>query len=101
MRVLDNFINGAWVRSSGQTQLDVKNPATGEVLAKCPLSTASDVDDAVKAAKAAFPAWAATPPVARARYLFKLKEVFERHKDEIAQICTSEHGKTLVEAKND
>ena len=101
MRVLENYINGAWVRSSGTTLLDVKNPATGEVLAQVPLSTAGDVDAAVAAAKAAFPAWSATPAVARARYLFKLREVLDGHRDEIAAICTSEHGKTLLESKND
>src|SRR5262249_38819423 len=58
-------------------------------------------DAAVIAAQAAFPAWSATPPVQRARYLFKLKEVFEAHKDEIAAICSSEHGKTLAESRND
>jgi malonate-semialdehyde dehydrogenase (acetylating) / methylmalonate-semialdehyde dehydrogenase len=101
MRVLDNYINGAWVKSSGTTLLDVKNPATGEVLAKVPLSTGNDVDRAVSAARAAFPAWAATPPVQRARYLFKMKGLFEQHKEEIAQLCTSEHGKTLNESRND
>jgi malonate-semialdehyde dehydrogenase (acetylating)/methylmalonate-semialdehyde dehydrogenase len=101
MRVLENYINGAWVRSSGTTLLDVKNPATGEVLAQVPLSTAGDVDAAVQAAKAAFPAWSATPPVARARYLFKLREVFDAKREEIAAICTAEHGKTLVESRND
>src|SRR5262249_30420299 len=101
MRVLDNYVNGAWVASSGTTLLDVKNPATGDVLAQVPLSTAGDVDAAVQAAKAAFPAWSATPPVVRARYLFKLREVFDAHRDEIAAICTSEHGKTLIESRND
>jgi malonate-semialdehyde dehydrogenase (acetylating)/methylmalonate-semialdehyde dehydrogenase len=101
MRVLDNFIGGAWTRSSGTTALDVKNPATGEVLAQVPLSTAADVDAAVQAAQAAFPAWSATPPVQRARYLFKLKALFDEHKEEIAAICTSEHGKTLAESRND
>ncbi|WP_437671651.1 CoA-acylating methylmalonate-semialdehyde dehydrogenase [Sorangium sp. So ce131] len=101
MRVLENFVGGAWSRSSGTTHLDVKNPATGESLAKVPLSTTADVDAAVKAAQAAFPGWSATPPLQRARYLFKLREVFDAHRDEIAAICTSEHGKTLTEAKND
>ena len=101
MRVLENYINGAWTKSSGTTLLDVKNPATGEVLAKVPLSTAGDVDAAVQAAQAAFPAWSATPPVQRARYLFKLRALFDEHRDEIAAICTSEHGKTLVESRND
>ncbi|AUX35712.1 MULTISPECIES: CoA-acylating methylmalonate-semialdehyde dehydrogenase [Sorangium] len=101
MRVLENFVGGAWSRSSGTTHLEVKNPATGESLAKVPLGTAADVDAAVKAAQAAFPGWSATPPVQRARYLFKLREVFDAHRDEIAAICTSEHGKTLAEARND
>jgi len=100
-RVLENYINGAWVKSSGTTLLDVKNPANGEILAQVPLSTAADLDAAVQAAEAAFPAWSATPPVQRARYLFKLKNLFEEHKEEIAQICTSEHGKTLAESRND
>jgi malonate-semialdehyde dehydrogenase (acetylating) / methylmalonate-semialdehyde dehydrogenase len=101
MRILENYIGGAWVRSSGTTLLDVKNPATGEVLAKVPLSTAEDVDAAVQAAQAAFPAWSATPPVQRARYLFKLKGLFDEHKEEIARLCTAEHGKTLDESRND
>jgi malonate-semialdehyde dehydrogenase (acetylating) / methylmalonate-semialdehyde dehydrogenase len=101
MRVLENYINGSWVKSSGTTLLDVKNPATGEVLAKVPLSPEGDVDAAVKAAHAAFPAWSATPPVQRARFLFKLKALFEEHKEEVAAICTSEHGKTLTESRND
>src|SRR5689334_16032785 len=101
MRVLENYIGGAWVRSSGGTLLDVKNPATGELLAQVPLSTAADVDAAVQAGKAAFPGWSATPPVVRARYLFKLREILDAHRDEIAAICTSEHGKTLLEARND
>jgi len=101
MRVLENYINGAWTKSTGATQLDVRNPATGEVLAKVPLSTAEDVDAAVRAAQAAFPAWSATPPVQRARYLFKLKALFDEHKEEVAAICTSEHGKTMTESRND
>jgi malonate-semialdehyde dehydrogenase (acetylating)/methylmalonate-semialdehyde dehydrogenase len=101
MRVLENYINGAWVKSSGTTLLDVKNPATGELLARVPLSTEGDVDAAVKAAQAAFPAWAATPVPQRARFLFKLKALFDEHKEEIAAICTSEHGKTLSESRND
>lgn len=98
---LQNFINGQWVASSGTTTQDVKNPATGEVLAKVPLSTAGDVDAAVKAAAAAFVGWRKTPPVQRARYLFKFKELLDRNKEEIAKICSSEHGKTLDESRND
>jgi malonate-semialdehyde dehydrogenase (acetylating)/methylmalonate-semialdehyde dehydrogenase len=101
MRILENYINGQWVKSSGTTLLEVKNPASGEVLTGVPLSTAGDVDAAVQAARRAFPAWRATPPVQRARYLFKLKTLFDEHKEEIALICTSEHGKTLAESRSD
>ena len=101
MRVLENFIHGSWTRSSSTTLLDVKNPATGAVLARVPLSTAGDVDAAVQAAQAAFPAWSNTPAVQRARYLFKIKALFDEHKEEVAAVCTAEHGKTLTESRND
>jgi malonate-semialdehyde dehydrogenase (acetylating) / methylmalonate-semialdehyde dehydrogenase len=100
-RILKNFVGGEWVASSGATLLDVRNPATGEILARVPLSTAADVDAAVRAAQRAFPAWRATPPVQRARHLFKLKALLDRHADEIVAICTSEHGKTLAESRSD
>jgi malonate-semialdehyde dehydrogenase (acetylating) / methylmalonate-semialdehyde dehydrogenase len=101
IRTLKNFIGGEWVDSTGTTLLDVTNPATGEVMAKAPLSTAADVDGAVRAAARAYPAWRATPAVQRARYLFKLKALLDRHLDEIVAICTSEHGKTHAEARSD
>ncbi len=99
--VLKNLINGAWVDSSGKEAVDVRNPATGELLAKTPLSTAKDVDAAVQAAQAAFPAWRNTPVAVRARHLFRLKALLDEHKDEIARICTTEHGKTLAESQSD
>ena len=101
MRVLQNFINGAWTKSSSASLLDLTNPATGEVLSQVPLSTTEDVDAAVQAAEAAFPGWAATPPAVRARYLFKLKGLLDESREEIAAICTAEHGKTLAESRND
>jgi malonate-semialdehyde dehydrogenase (acetylating)/methylmalonate-semialdehyde dehydrogenase len=98
---LKNFVDGAWIESSGESTVDVKNPATGKTLAKTPMSTSADVDRAVRAAQAAFPSWRATPPVQRARHLFKLKALLDDAKDEIAKICTTEHGKTYAEAFND
>jgi len=98
---LTNFINGAWVESSGTDVVEVRNPATGALLAKTPMSTTADVDSAVAAAQAAFPGWRATPPVVRARYLFKLKALLDTHKEEIARLCTTEHGKTLLESQSD
>ncbi len=103
MRVLENYINGAWTRSSGTTQLDVKNPATGGRLARgAALDGGGRRSRRSHAAQAAFPAWSATPPVQRARYLFKLQaRSWMQHHDELAAICTSEHGKTLDESRND
>ncbi len=98
---LKNFVNGAWVESSGRATTDVKNPATGKLLAQTPMSNAADVDVAVKAAQAAYPAWRNTPPAVRARALFKLKGLLDDAKDEIAKICTTEHGKTYAESFND
>jgi malonate-semialdehyde dehydrogenase (acetylating) / methylmalonate-semialdehyde dehydrogenase len=98
--VLPNFIGGRWVSSSGgRNTVDVTNPARGEVIAKTPLSTREDVDAAVQAAAAAFPAWRDTPPVTRAQTMFRFKALLERHFDELARIVTTEHGKTLSEAR--
>ncbi len=101
VQTLKNFIGGAWVESTATQAFDVKNPASGEVIAKTPLSPAADVERAVQAAQAAFPAWRATAPVQRARYLFKWKSLLDEHKEEIARTCTMEHGKTFAESMND
>src|SRR5271165_5303910 len=96
---LQNYVNGEWRRSSATEFFDVTNPATGEVLARTPISTAADVDAAVQAAADAFPAWRRTPPGERIQYLFKLKNLLEEHIDELAAITTRENGKTFAEAK--
>ena len=94
-----NYIGGAWQRSNATDALPLINPATGERQGRVPLGTARDVDDAVQAAKAAFPKWRETPPVVRARYLFAMKALLEEHFDEIAATVTRENGKTLDEAR--
>src|SRR5256884_2558416 len=99
MRTLRNHIGGEWVESSAGDCLELTNPATAEPLCRVPLSTARDVDQAVAAARAAFPAWRAVPPVVRARHLFRLKHVLDQRLDEIAAIITRENGKTLDEAR--
>jgi malonate-semialdehyde dehydrogenase (acetylating)/methylmalonate-semialdehyde dehydrogenase len=97
--VLSNYIGGRWVASSATEFLDVHNPARGEVIARTPLSTATDVDTAVRAAAAAFPGWSETPPVARARTMFAFKALLEEHFEELARLVTTEHGKTLEESR--
>jgi len=77
----------------------VINPANGEKLACVPLGAKKDLDAAVETAVSAFPKWRRTPPEERIQYLFKLKQLLERHLEELAQICTEENGKTLAESR--
>jgi len=97
--ILPNYIGGAWTPSHGTDALPLRNPATGEALGRVPLGTARDVDEAVQAAAAAFPAWRATPPVVRARFLFRMKALLEEHFEDLARIVTQENGKTLDESR--
>jgi len=96
---LDNFIGGRWVISSATSYYDVHNPAVGDVIGRTPLSTAADVGAAVDAAAAALPGWRDTPVNARAQVLHKFKGALEQHFEELARIVTTEHGKTLDEAR--
>jgi malonate-semialdehyde dehydrogenase (acetylating) / methylmalonate-semialdehyde dehydrogenase len=94
-----NYIDGQWIDSRAPEWADVINPATGEALARAPLSNASEVAAAVEAAAAAFPEWRRTPPEDRIQPLFKLKALLEQHIDELSRIITEENGKTFGEAK--
>jgi malonate-semialdehyde dehydrogenase (acetylating)/methylmalonate-semialdehyde dehydrogenase len=98
-RTVRDYVGGRWLDSGATRWGDVHNPATGEVLARTPLGGAAEVGRAVEAARTAFPAWRATPPVQRARYFFKLKQIMEERADELARVVTLEHGKTLDESR--
>ncbi len=95
---LQNYVGGLWAATASSELLPVINPATSEVLARVPLSTAAEVDRAAQAALAAFPAWRETPPEERIQYLFKLKNLLEEHLDDLARTITDECGKTYNEA---
>ena len=95
---LRNFVGGDWIQPLATESLPVMNPATGEAMAHAPLSSASDVDRAVQAAKNAFPAWREIPPGDRIQCLFKLKNLLEEHLDDLAKTITNECGKTYEEA---
>ena len=73
IQTLDNFIGGRWLPTRANEFFDVHNPAVGDVIGRTPLSTADDVDAAVRAAADAFPAWRDTPVNARAQVLFRFK----------------------------
>ncbi|MBI4475981.1 MAG: CoA-acylating methylmalonate-semialdehyde dehydrogenase [Acidobacteria bacterium] len=99
VQLLNNYIGGQWVPSRGIETVDVHNPARGVVIARTPMSTAQDVDLAVHSAQKAFPAWRDTPPVVRARAMFTFKMLLEEHFEDLSRIVTTEHGKTLPEAR--
>ncbi|BBK36565.1 methylmalonate-semialdehyde dehydrogenase (acylating) [Allostella sp. ATCC 35155] len=95
---LTHWISGKPAEGQSGRFGDVFNPATGEITGRVPLATAAEVDAAVAVAAAAFPAWAATPPLRRARVMFKFKEILERNRAELARAITLEHGKVLSDA---
>ncbi len=95
------LIGGEWQPVNSVPASPVFNPSTGETIAQTPLCTAEHVDAAVQSAAAAFPAWMETPPVERARVLFKFKMLLEENFEDLVRSNTREHGKTLVESRGD
>lgn len=96
-----NYVGGKWIDPASAKLLDVINPATAKSIGQVVMSTKDDVARAVDAAQAAFPAWRATPPIDRARYMFRLKELLEQHFEELARIITQDHGKTIEDARGE
>jgi malonate-semialdehyde dehydrogenase (acetylating)/methylmalonate-semialdehyde dehydrogenase len=101
MQRIANAINGRVAPSDSARTSPVFNPATGEQTGELGLSTAAEVDAAVQAAKQALPAWAAMPPLKRARFMFKFKELLEKNHDALARAISAEHGKTHEDAKGE
>ena len=95
-----NFINGEFVPPRSGEYFDDINPATAEVIARIPDSDEGDVDDAVRAAKAAFPAWSRMPAAERSNLLLKLADLIEQNLDELARSESIDNGKTLTLAKS-
>jgi len=93
------LIGGEWQSRPEHPHSPIVDPSTGTAIAHVPLCTGAEVDAAVSAASAAFPAWAETPPVERARYLFRYRSLLEEHAGELAALISSEHGKTLADAR--
>jgi len=98
MTDIQHFIDGKRVAAADGRWGEVFNPATGERSRRVAFAGAAEIDRAVAAAAAAFPAWAATPPLSRARILFKFRELLERDGDAVARLITEEHGKVLSDA---
>ncbi|MDL5030285.1 CoA-acylating methylmalonate-semialdehyde dehydrogenase [Pelomonas sp. APW6] len=100
-RDLGHYIAGQRVAASGERRQPVFNPATGAVARQLQLGTVEDVQAAVAAAQAAFPAWADTPPLRRARVMFKFLELLHAHRDTLAAMITAEHGKVFSDAQGE
>ncbi|MFC5509814.1 CoA-acylating methylmalonate-semialdehyde dehydrogenase [Massilia jejuensis] len=101
LETIGHFIGGRVVDTAGDRYADVFNPALGEPCARVKLASVDEVDAAVLAAQAAFPAWSATPPLGRARILFKYLQLCQQHIDEFAAMITREHGKTFSDAQGE
>ncbi len=98
METISNIIGGQLSRSTSPRTAPIFNPATGEQSAIVPLSTAAELDAAVAAAKLALPAWADMPPLKRARFMFRFKELLDANTDRIARAISLQHGKTHADA---
>ena len=94
-------INNEWLESSTAKYMPVMNPSLGEQIAEAPCCTQSEVDAAVKAAAAAFPAWSDTPIPQRIQLMFRFKALLDKNLDELATLLATEMGKVLAEAKGD
>jgi len=96
---LENFIGGEWVADPATQTHAVTNPATGEVIAECPLGSADTVDAAARCAREAFGSWRSVPVQDRIQSLFRFKTLLEDRFEDIAAVVTKENGKTLAESR--
>jgi len=101
MKKLTHFINGQACEGRSGRYAEGYNPATGEISSSIPLASAAEIDAAVAAARAAFPAWSEMPALKRARILFNFKALLDQHQDELAALITAEHGKVFSDAKGE
>ncbi len=97
-KATQNFINGKMINAQTEKNLDVVSPVDGTLLSTVPLSTAQDLDNAVAAARAAFPGWSKTPIKERVQVFFKYKTLLENNLKELAALCSEENGKTYSES---
>ncbi|MEY4448464.1 MAG: Methylmalonate-semialdehyde dehydrogenase [Pseudomonadota bacterium] len=96
-----HFISGQTTAGTSTRAQDVFNPATGAVTGRVHLANVQDVAQAVASAQAAFPAWADTPPLRRARVMFKYLELLNQNRDTLARMITAEHGKVFTDAQGE
>lgn len=98
---IKNFVNGEWIDSTSSKVVDIENPSTAGSIGKVPMSTVEETKAAIDAAHDAWWSWRETPPITRARLMFRLKELLEQHFENIARIMVQEQGKTIDEARGE
>ncbi|WP_277978115.1 CoA-acylating methylmalonate-semialdehyde dehydrogenase [Pantoea endophytica] len=98
MTIVGNFIGGKITHSASNETIPVYDPATGKVVRELTQSTAAEVEKAIEVAHAAFPEWSKTAPLRRARVMFNFKALMEKHREELAALIVSEHGKVWSDA---
>src|SRR5690349_16396607 len=98
---IDHWVDGKLLPGSSGRAADVFNPATGKVTGQVAMANSAEVAQAVASAQAAFPAWADTPPIRRARVMFKFLELLNQHRDALAHLITAEHGKVFTDAQGE
>jgi malonate-semialdehyde dehydrogenase (acetylating) / methylmalonate-semialdehyde dehydrogenase len=98
---IDHHIAGRIVAGTSGRAQDVFDPATGAITGRVALANRGDVDAAVAAAQQAFPGWANTPPIRRARHMFRFLELLNKHQDDLARAITAEHGKVFTDARGE
>ena len=101
MNIVGNFIGGKVTHSASSETIPVYDPATGKVVRELTQSTADEVAQAIEVAHNAFPAWSQTSPLRRARVMFNFKALLEKHRDELAALIVSEHGKVWSDAQGE
>ncbi|XXN63067.1 CoA-acylating methylmalonate-semialdehyde dehydrogenase [Enterobacter ludwigii] len=98
MTIVGNFIGGKITHSASNETIPVYDPATGKVVRELTQSTSAEVEKAIEVAHAAFPEWSKTAPLRRARVMFNFKALMEKHREELAALIVSEHGKVWSDA---
>lgn len=101
MQTLGNLINNEAVAGRSERHATVYNPATGEPRLYVSLSSADETREAIAAAQAAFESWSKTPPLVRARVMFRFKALLEERRDEVARLISLEHGKVFSDAQGE
>ncbi len=101
IKTLKCLIGGKWLESETEKTMDIYDPSCGEVIARTPCCTKAEVQSAIEAANAAFPAWANTPVMKRVQVLYKFRELLEKHMEELTYLLAREHGKVWSEAEGD